>query len=94
MEPHPRKMKQPCQKGLVFAHLMNTLKLSRFFKESTCRSAIVRCTAGSKGPFIVNSPALRNLKKPKQQASHSMTLSGVEKSKELCTMAQRSAVKG
>lgn len=41
---------------------MNSLNLSGFVEESTCRSVTAKCTKGSKGPFVIISPALKKTK--------------------------------
>lgn len=77
-EPQSRKTKELLQKGSVFEQLMNIQKLWGFRGESTWMSANIKWKVGLNELFTVNSPALRNPKKPRQLVVQSTTLSGFQ----------------
>ena len=62
--------------------LMHMQRLEGLTSTSTCKSWTVKWMDGSKVRLTINSPALRNPKKPRQQAAHSMTCSELWVSKE------------
>ena len=65
------------RKGSVLDCLIRTLTTREPSLESMDMSDGVRCEAGSKSPSesTVNSPALKNPKKPRQQTTYSITTS-------------------
>ena len=92
--PRPRYMKHPWRKGSVLEVLMHTCWLEGFTSASTCKSWTVKWMDGSKAQLTVNSPAQRNPKKPRQQATHSMMCSELWASKERWIIRMRSVVTG
>ena len=65
----------PGRNGSVLEVMMQMERLEGLTSASTCKSWTVKWIDGSKVELTVNSPALRNPKKPRQQAAHSMSCS-------------------
>ena len=78
----PRYMKHPWGNRSFLELLMHMQRLEGLTSTSTCKSWTVKWMDGSKVRLTINSPALRNPKKPRQQAAHSMTCSELWVSKE------------
>ena len=87
-------LKHPWRNGSVLGLLMLTQRLEGLTSASTCKSWMVKWMDGSKVELTVNSPALRNSKKPRQQAAHSMTCSELWASKERWIICRMLAVTG
>ena len=92
--PRPRYMKHSWRSGSVFELLMHTRRLEGLTSASICKSWTVKWMDGSKVELTVNSSALKNPKKPRQQAAHSMTCSELWVSKERWINRMRWAVTG
>ena len=90
----PRYMKHPWGNKSFLELLMHTQRLEGLTSTSTCESWTVKWMDGSKAELTINSPALRNPKKPRQQAAHSMTCSELWVSKERWINRMRWAVTG
>ena len=86
----PRYMKHPWGNRSFLELLMHTQRLEGL--TSTCKSWTVKWMDGSKVELTINSPALRNPKKPRQQAAHSMMCSELWVSKERWIIRMRSGV--
>ena len=77
-----RYMKHPWGNRSFLELSMHMQRLEGLTSSSTCKSWTVKWMDGSKVELTINSPALRNPKKPRQQAAHSMTCSELWVSKE------------
>ena len=92
--PRPRYLKHPWRSGSVFELLMHTRRLEGLTSAPIWKSWKVKWMDGSEVELTVNSPALRNPKKPRQQAAHRMTCFELWVSKERWINRVRSAVTG
>ena len=78
----PRYMKHPWGNRSFWELSMHMQRLEGLTSTSTCKLWTVKWMDGSKVELTINSPALRNPKKPRQRAAHSMTCSELWVSKE------------